>query len=315
MDEYKVTIGILAYKVEQYLVECLTTALRQTYQNLEILVVDDASPDNCAYIADTFAERDSRVRVIHKKENEGLAAARNTILDEMTGDLLYWLDGDDYLEDTAVETAVHTMIHDGSDIVKTIIREQEDAYTGIYSKDEFMHILLPNTIQSNVIGCLFKKELYRGIRHTEGMVLEDYETMPLLADRAERISVIKRGPYGYRVARPGSITTQGARCFKGYHPRAVWYAQRYELWHKRYPEECKTVLQQFADYGCMACLYAKDGDNLLDIRKNMTSLERVVMIAENIHPYKKWLYRAIISNSKKIKLARVMHKLKGKLGK
>ena len=93
----KISIIIPVYKVESYLCECLDSVIYQTYNNLEIILIDDGSPDNCGAICDEYAKKDSRIIVIHK-ENAGVSAARNDGLEMMTGDWFTFVDSDDWIE-------------------------------------------------------------------------------------------------------------------------------------------------------------------------------------------------------------------------
>ena len=97
-----VSIIIPVYKVEQYLERCVRSALNQTYKNLEIILVDDGSPDNCPVMCDNFAKKDARVIVIHQ-ENKGLGAARNAGLDVYKGEWVCFIDSDDWVEVNYVE--------------------------------------------------------------------------------------------------------------------------------------------------------------------------------------------------------------------
>ena len=92
-----ISVIIPVYRVEKYLDRCLRSITEQTYRNLEIILVDDGSPDNSGTICDAWAARDSRIRVIHK-ENAGAGAARNTGLNVASGDVVSMIDSDDYLE-------------------------------------------------------------------------------------------------------------------------------------------------------------------------------------------------------------------------
>lgn len=92
------------YKVEKYLKKCVDSILNQTYQDFELILVDDGSPDKCPQICDEYAKKDRRVRVIHKK-NSGLVAARNTGIKEAKGDYICYVDGDDWIFDNLLQTA------------------------------------------------------------------------------------------------------------------------------------------------------------------------------------------------------------------
>ena len=97
MDGSKISVIVPVYEVEPYLRKCLDSVVNQTYQNLEIILVDDGSPDKCPAICDEYAARDERIQVIHK-ENGGVASARNAGLERVTGDYIGWVDSDDWIE-------------------------------------------------------------------------------------------------------------------------------------------------------------------------------------------------------------------------
>ena len=103
MDGPKISVIIPIYRVEQYLCKCVESVLTQTYHDLEIILVDDGSPDGCGKICDEYAERDERVKVIHKP-NGGVASARNAGLDAATGEWIGWVDSDDWTEPALFET-------------------------------------------------------------------------------------------------------------------------------------------------------------------------------------------------------------------
>ena len=97
MHNSLISIIVPVYKVEKYLNRCIDSIINQTYKNLEIILVDDGSPDNCGEICDEYAEKDNRVKVIHKK-NGGVSSARNTGIDSATGEYIMFVDSDDYIE-------------------------------------------------------------------------------------------------------------------------------------------------------------------------------------------------------------------------
>ena len=116
MNQPKVTVVIPIYNVEGYLDRCVDTVVSQSYNNLEIILVDDGSTDSCPEICDGWAKKDSRIKVIHK-ENEGLGMARNTGIDNATGEYILFFDSDDYVDVTLVEKCVSDARINGSDAV------------------------------------------------------------------------------------------------------------------------------------------------------------------------------------------------------
>lgn len=111
-----VTVVIPIYKTEKYLDRCITSIVNQTYTNLEILLIDDGSPDTCPQMCDTWAERDARIRVIHKK-NEGLGMARNTGIENATGEYICFFDSDDYIAVDTIEKAYGRLAAEQAEVV------------------------------------------------------------------------------------------------------------------------------------------------------------------------------------------------------
>lgn len=116
MNQPLVSIIIPIYNAEKYLDRCITSVVNQTYGNLEIILVDDGSPDNCPSICDEWARKDKRIKTVHKK-NEGAGLARNEGLDNAGGDYVLFVDSDDYIDLSAAEKCVEAFKKDNSDIV------------------------------------------------------------------------------------------------------------------------------------------------------------------------------------------------------
>ena len=98
----KISIVVPVYNVENYIEECINSIINQTYKNLEIILVDDGSTDSSGKICDKFAKNDDRIKVIHKK-NEGLGKTRNVRILESTGDYLFFVDSDDFIDLNTIE--------------------------------------------------------------------------------------------------------------------------------------------------------------------------------------------------------------------
>ena len=111
MKNELISVIVPVYNVEKYLNKCIQSIVSQTYKNLEIILVDDGSPDNCPKMCDDWAAADSRIKVIHK-QNGGLSSARNAALDIAVGDYLFFIDSDDYAEPDMVEF-LHSLIISG----------------------------------------------------------------------------------------------------------------------------------------------------------------------------------------------------------
>ena len=116
MKEALITIVLPIYNVERYLERCLESVVNQSYKNLEIILVDDGSPDNCPIICDDWAKKDERIRVIHKR-NAGLGMARNTGIENAKGEYICFFDSDDYVDTFLVEKAYNVITKEKADIV------------------------------------------------------------------------------------------------------------------------------------------------------------------------------------------------------
>lgn len=131
----KISIIVPVYKVEPYLGTCLESVLSQTYQNLEIILVDDGSPDQCGTICDQYALKDNRIRVIHQ-ENQGLSGARNTGIDLVTGEYITFIDSDDFIDICMIELMVE-QLDDMTDIVACGTVYCDESRTKIVGREKF----------------------------------------------------------------------------------------------------------------------------------------------------------------------------------
>ncbi len=121
----KISVIVPIYKVENYLHRCVDSIINQTYTNLEIILVDDGSPDNCPMICDKYVKKDSRIRVIHKK-NGGLSDARNAGINIATGEYIGFVDSDDYISLHFYQRLMNVMKVSDSDIVECEIKKFKD---------------------------------------------------------------------------------------------------------------------------------------------------------------------------------------------
>lgn len=111
-----VSIVVPVYNVEEYLNRCIESIVNQTYKNLEIILIDDGSTDSCPQMCDDWAKKDNRIKVIHK-ENAGAGMARNTGIDSVTGDYIFFIDGDDYVSVHLVEKCIRCVENQDADVV------------------------------------------------------------------------------------------------------------------------------------------------------------------------------------------------------
>ncbi len=216
-----VSVIIPVYNVRPYLRESLDSVLAQTYQNLEILVIDDGSTDGSGEICDEYQQKDRRIRVIHEK-NRGLSAARNAGLDRMTGKIVAFLDPDDDYLPEMIRVMTDVMKRHQADIVcckharvKTNrqmnmerIRNKNDKLPGqetLLTSAEALSALIDRKKAFAVWNKIYTKRLWEKLRFPEGYVFEDVRTTYLLLEAADRIGTIDQKLVLHRV-RSGSIT-------------------------------------------------------------------------------------------------------------
>lgn len=112
----KVSIVLPIYNVEKYLNRCIKSILNQTYSDLEVILVDDGSPDGCPRLCDEWSKKDKRIKVVHKK-NAGLGMARNTGIDMATGDFICFFDSDDFIDPHTIQEAIEVVEKTGAGIL------------------------------------------------------------------------------------------------------------------------------------------------------------------------------------------------------
>lgn len=210
-----VSVIVPIYKVENYLRQCVDSILTQTYTNLEIILVDDGSPDSCGAICDEYAERDARICVIHKP-NGGLSDARNAGMDAATGGHLAFVDSDDTLPESAIETLLQVTLErnaqlaigssDRMDENNKSLPPVDNNYTkeAVMTREEAMSDFFAH-------GCsawarLYRRDVHRGIFFPKGEINEDEAVVLQTLDRCDTVVVTDEIVYHYR-CRSNSITT------------------------------------------------------------------------------------------------------------
>lgn len=159
-SENLVSIVIPIYNTQQYLDRCIKSVINQTYKSLEIILVDDGSPDDCHKICDEWAKKDGRIKVIHK-QNQGLGMARNTGIDNATGDYICFFDSDDYVAPDTIEKCVAAAFAHNADVVafghddvlpdgRVIATHIPCSDSRLFCGKEIVEFLLPMCLSSNV---------------------------------------------------------------------------------------------------------------------------------------------------------------------
>ena len=214
----KISVIVPVYKVEKYLDRCVESIVNQTYKNLEIILIDDGSPDNSPQMCDEWAKKDKRIKVIHK-QNAGVSGARNDGLKIATGDYISFVDSDDYVDKCMFEKMLMTIHKNNSDLAMCFYSNvyEDGKIENVYEKNLklangnniFGFYILQNAIRKNnileteyilagVYRTLYKKELLRDrIFEPEVKFCEDFLFNSLVINSDTKIAFIEENLYFY----------------------------------------------------------------------------------------------------------------------
>lgn len=240
-----ISVIIPVYKVEEFLDECITSVVAQTYNHLEIILVDDGSPDKCPMICDNWALKDERIKVIHKS-NGGLSDARNAGLSIAKGKYIGFVDSDDWIEPDMYEHLLHIIEMENADIcacgiivsykdrqeileINPVIGNSEDILEKIYADTAY---------PVEAWNKLYRRECWDDFQFPTGKICEDAFTTYLLVDKAEKIVQISDPLYHYRI-RDNSIMTSEFNV-KRMDEEEAWRCN-YEYMVKHYPKIAKNA--------------------------------------------------------------------------
>lgn len=207
-----VSVIVPVYKVENYLEDCVNSLLCQTLESIEIILIDDGSPDRCGEMCDAYATRDKRIRVIHQ-ENQGLSAARNAGIDAAQADYLMFVDGDDWVEPEFCSHPYENALQHNADFVVFQFKRTKKPFhrctekSGI--KDEaHMQWLMLNGVGTTVWNKLYHRTLFSQLRFPIGKLFEDSAVTHIIAHRAKKIYYSNRSLYHYRIRTESIITSR-----------------------------------------------------------------------------------------------------------
>ncbi|WP_342985837.1 glycosyltransferase family 2 protein [Clostridium saudiense] len=211
-----VSVIIPIYKVEEYIYDCIESVIKQSYRNLEIILVNDGSPDKCGEICNDYSKKDNRIKVIHK-ENGGLSSARNVGLYNSSGKYIVFIDSDDFVKEDYIELLLKSLIESNSDISmcsfeyveKFNVKVNENILNEnkIYSNFDIIKKTLEGKVQFYAWNKMYKRELFINnlISYPEGRLYEDMPTFMKLLLNSKKVSYINKVLYSYRI-RENSIT-------------------------------------------------------------------------------------------------------------
>lgn len=210
-----ISIIIPIYKVEKYLDKCIKSVVNQTYRNLEIILVDDGSPDDCPHICDEWKKKDSRIEVIHKA-NGGLSDARNAGIEVAKGDYIGFVDSDDYIEKEMYQQLYEAIKSENADLaicnleyvkeeggilsmdspIKNEVFGGREGLHKLVGKNSWCYVTVPNK--------LYSRAALKGIKFPVGKLHEDEFVIHKIFSQCDRVASIETKLYKY-VQRGGSI--------------------------------------------------------------------------------------------------------------
>ncbi len=224
----EISIIVPIYNVEEYLSDCLDSILSQTFQNYEVICVDDGSTDKCGQIADKYALKDKRITVIHQ-ENKGVSCARNVGIEKAAGKYITFCDSDDYLHCDFLKIMHELITKHDVDMVSAEIVPTKEKYTGQcidlsdfiaklnFVENPFDYLLKTNKIRTGVPFKLYRAEPVKQTRFMDGIYLEDVPFTAFLMYRMKKV-LLTNWPLYYYYTNPNSVMRKSftAARIKGY---------------------------------------------------------------------------------------------------
>ena len=242
-----ISIIVPVYKTEKYLNRCIESIVNQSYKELEIILIDDGSPDNCPHICDQWAEKDQRIIVIHK-ENAGPSVARNVGLDIAKGEYFYFVDSDDYIEPDLCARVLAYFDKNDVDIVTfdahivdeegRLLGSSENVKDGVISCDEALLLLMQGKINNYAWNKMYKRQVFDDIRFPTGRFWEDVAIGYKLLLESKNIYCTSEKLYYYVQRGDSIIHTMNGKALQDI------FLARYESYHalkENHPEAAEEA--------------------------------------------------------------------------
>ena len=236
-----ISVIVPVFNTEPYLDRCLSSLVKQSYGNIEIIAVDDGSTDGSMTVLKRLALLDSRVKTIHI-EHGGVSAARNTGIDAASGDWLMFVDSDDYVEESFCAHSLENVIKNDAEI--GIVSYRRISLTGeiegpaipiennVLTREQIMRRLSCIGLEHYMWNKIFRKDIFDGIRFPVGEQWEDIAVLHLLLDRSRRVSLSDEQLYNY-IRRPGTIMYSNT--LRGIKWPYLQYKKQYLFFKAKYP--------------------------------------------------------------------------------
>lgn len=302
-----VSVIIPVYNVSPYLVACLDSVCAQTLTDLEIILVDDGSADGSEKICDRYADRDERIRVIHKP-NGGLSSARNTGIEAATSDWIGFIDSDDRIDPDMYELLYQDAQETGADLAccgiydcykgRDPVRVSNPKRVVMTSEQAVQAVMEAKVATASAVTKLYRRELFEEVRYPVGKTSEDAFAIIKLLIRCRQVSVNTTQRY-YYIHRAGSITSSSFN-HRDLDTIEAW-DQNFELVKERFPALIDTAQMR----RCLARFYILDelckidrpSDEDLQIRNQIVDFLRdnkhFILDNPNFNATRKWAMRAL----------------------
>lgn len=243
MDQPLISVIVPVYKVEKYLERCVKSIQEQTYSNLEIILVDDGSPDRCGEMCDLLASEDKRIRVIHK-QNGGLSSARNAGLDVMRGEYVGFVDSDDWIDSEMYEFLYSRMACENAQIsccgmalcndekVLSYLNSNLDDNETMSNEEALRNLTYNCRITNSVNDKLYHRSVFEKLRFKEGIVYEDAQIQPWCIDQVDTVTYAAKPMYCYYQADSSILRSAFS---KRRLDMIRWSEERISLYERKYP--------------------------------------------------------------------------------
>ena len=323
--DVKISVIIPAYNAEKYISECLDSVLRQSYKNIEIIVVDDGSADNTYTVVKGYSERHSNIVLVHQ-ENGGVCSARNKGLDMASGDFIMFLDADDYLVQNAVEILLFDAIEHGADIAsglmcagvsKEPISTEGSRVLIWHGTESLQKSLEDDPFTYSSCAKLYKREALEGIRFVEGRRIHE-DSFFVFSVFLRSPTVVSREAFIYNY-RSNENSASHAAFSEKYFDILYFAEEKYRIIEKEHPallDQAKNMMVK-SNIAMLQCLLNTGGKKYRSAVKNCIrtvkqnkkhfipsypgDIRRFKIVIYNLYDLYKFLYR--IKYAKHIKKA------------
>ena len=290
MSEPLCSIIVPIYNVEALLPRCIDSLIGQQYQNIEIILVNDGSTDSSEAICREYLNRDSRLKLINKK-NGGLSSARNAGLKLSKGEYIFFVDSDDYVTSDFCSVGVDGFLNHSADVVifgfnnifvdtNKVIKKHCRKSRVISNEEALEGTLIDGYINSLAWNKAYKRELFDDIRYPEGMVFEDVGTTYKIFDKANTIYISSNITYNYEL-RNGSISNKWWCNDKKINDFFTIRCEQLQFINNNYPSLIKLSYATTGFVAIMAQIYLKENNELID---NWLDSEKKMLI-HSAFPY------------------------------